>query len=157
VSPVPLTGVLLAIAFSGPPAGVAIWSIGSTVSQMSNPCVRWDDVVSHQLSVTLRPGDPCGSITVEGESRLRAATICALIPGGVLLGAALGIIGVAVSRRPLILASAFLMLAETLVVFTIAPLTLIAGLGSLYLARRAPVVRTTAAPPSASDADRERL
>jgi hypothetical protein len=56
----------------------------------------------------------------------------------VLLAAALGIIGVAISRRPLILAGAFLMLAETLVVFTIAPLTLIAGLGSLFLARRAP-------------------
>jgi hypothetical protein len=138
VSPVSLTGVLLAIAFSGPPAAVAIWSIGHTVSEMSDPCVRWDDVVSHRLSVTLRPGDPCGSITAVGESRLRAATICALIPGGVLLGATLGIIGVAVSRRRLILAGAFLMLAETLVVFTIAPLTLIAGLGSLFLARRTP-------------------
>jgi len=132
-----LSGVLLAIAFSGPPAGVATWSIGSTVSQMSEPCVRWDSSGSHQLSATLRPGDPCASITGVGESKLRAATICALIPGGVLLAAALGIIGVAVSRRPLILAGAFLMLAETLVVFTMAPLTLIAGLGSLFLARRA--------------------
>jgi hypothetical protein len=136
VGRVSLTGVLLALAFSGPPAGVAIWSIGSTVSQMSDPCVRWDDSGSHQLSATIRPGDPCASITEVGESRLRAATICALIPGGVLLGATLGIIGVAVSRRRLIFAGAFLMLAETLVVFTIAPLTLIAGLGSLFLARR---------------------
>jgi hypothetical protein len=64
--------------------------------------------------------------------------MCALIPGGVLLSAVLGIIGVAVSRRRLILAGAFLMLAETLVVFIIAPLTLIAGLGFLFLARRVP-------------------
>jgi hypothetical protein len=62
--------------------------------------------------------------------------MCALVPGGVLVGAALGIIGVAVSRRRLVFAGAFLMLAETLVVGTIAPLTLIAGLGSLFLARR---------------------
>jgi hypothetical protein len=132
--------VLLAIAFSGPPASVAIWAIDSTVSQMSDPCVRWDDNGTHQLSASVRPGDLCASITAVGESRLRAATICALIPGGVLLGAALGIIGVAASRRRLILAGAFLMLAETLVVFTIAPLTLIAGLGSLFLARRTPRV-----------------
>jgi hypothetical protein len=139
VGRVSLTGVLLAVALSAPPAGVAIWSIGSTVSQMMpDPCAHWDGSESHALSASLRPGDPCRSITGHGESRLRAATVCALGPGGVLVGAMLGIIGVAVSRRPLIFAGAFLMLAETLVVGTIAPLTLIAGLGSLVLARRAP-------------------
>ncbi|MGO9255075.1 MAG: hypothetical protein ACLQU1_02050 [Bryobacteraceae bacterium] len=46
--------------------------------------------------------------------------------------------GLAVSRRRLILTAAFLMLAETLVVFSIAPLTLIAGLGLLFLGRRVP-------------------
>jgi len=75
---------------------------------------------------------------MQGESKLRAATMCALIPGGVLLSAVLGMIGLAISRRRLILAGAFLMLAETLVVFTIAPLTLIAGLGFLFLAQRVP-------------------
>jgi len=54
------------------------------------------------------------------------------------LSAVLGMIGVAVSRRPLILTGACLMLAETFVVFTIAPLTLIAGLAFLFLAKRAP-------------------
>ena len=135
---VSLTGVLLAVTFCTPPAGVAIWSISRTVSQMSNPCVRWDVGGSPELSASLRPNDPCRSISVRGESRLRAATMCALIPGGVLLSAVLGIIGVVCSRRRLILAGAFLMLAETLVVFTIAPLTLIAGLGSLFLARLVP-------------------
>lgn len=75
---------------------------------------------------------------MQGESKLRAATVCALIPGGVLLSAVLGMIGLAVSRRRLILAGSFLMLAETLVVFTIAPLTLIAGLAFFFLARRVP-------------------
>ena len=135
---VSLTGVLLAVTFCTPPAGVAIWSISRTVSQMSNPCVRWDVGGSPELSASPRPNDPCISISVRGEPRLRAATMCALIPGGVLLSAVLGIIGVVCSRRRLILAGAFLMLAETLVVFTIAPLTLIAGLGSLFLARLVP-------------------
>jgi hypothetical protein len=75
---------------------------------------------------------------MHGESKLRAVAICALVPGGVLLGAVLGMIGVAVSRRPLILAGACLMLAETLAVFTIAPLTLIAALAFLFLALRVP-------------------
>jgi hypothetical protein len=75
---------------------------------------------------------------MHGESKLRAVTICVLVPGGVLLSAVLGTIGVAVSRRPLILAGACLMLAETFVVFTIAPLTFIAGLAFLFLAQRVP-------------------
>jgi len=126
--------------FSTPPAAVAIWSISQTLSQMSNPCVRWDGGGGPELSDPLGPNDPCKSITVQGESKLRAATMCALIPGGVLLGAVVGMIGLAVSRRRLIVAGAFLMLAETLVVFTIAPLTLIAGLGFLFLAQRVPHV-----------------
>ena len=134
VSPI---AVLLAVIFSTPPAAVAIWSISSTLSQMTNPCVRWDGG-GDQWSNSLGPNDPCKSITVQGESKLRAATLCALIPGGVLLSAVLGMIGVAILRRRLILAGAFFMLAETLVVFTIAPLTLIAGLGFLFLAQRVP-------------------
>ena len=59
--------------------------------------------------------------------------MCALIPGGVLLGAVLGILGLAASRRGLLLAGAFLMLAETLAVFTIALLTLIGGFSFVFL------------------------
>jgi hypothetical protein len=75
---------------------------------------------------------------MHGESKRRAVTICAVVPGGVLLSAVLGVIGAAVSRRPLIFAGALLMLAETFVVFTMAPLTLIAGLALVFLAQRAP-------------------
>ena len=138
VTQVSPTAVLLAAILSAPPAAVAIWSIGRTVSQMSDPCFRWDGGGGPEWSATLRPNDPCRSITVHGESKRRAAAICALIPGGVLLSAVLGMTGLAVSRRRLILTAAFLMLAETLVVFSIAPLTLIAGLGLLFLGRRVP-------------------
>jgi hypothetical protein len=135
VSPI---AVPLAVIFSTLAAAVAIWSISGTLSQMSNPCVHWDGGGGHEFSASLGPKDPCKSLTVNGESKLRAVTICAVVPGGVLLSAVLGMIGVAVSRRPLILAGACLMLAETFVVFTIAPLTLIAGLAFLFLAQRAP-------------------
>ena len=131
-----LTGVLLAVAFSTPAAAVAIWSINRTISQMSDPCARWHESGGHELSASVGPNDSCRSITVHGSSKLRAATISALIPGGVLLSAVLGIIGVAVSRRWLIFTAAFWMLAETFVAFSMAPLTLIAGLGFLYVARR---------------------
>ena len=133
-----LIGMLLAVTISTPPAGVAIWSISRTVSQMFNPCVRWDGSGGPELSASLRPDDPCRSITVRGESKLRGATMCVLIPGGVLLSAVLGILGVAALSRRLILAGGSLMLAETLMVFTIAPLTLIAGVGFLLLARQVP-------------------
>ena len=54
-----------------------------------------------------------------------------MVPGVVLVSTVLAMIGVAVSRRWLIFGGSILMLAETPVVFSIAPLTLITGL--LYL------------------------
>jgi hypothetical protein len=134
----PIAALLIVI--SSAPAAVAVWSIGYTLSQVSDPCVHWNGGggPAQQWSASLGPNDPCRSMTMHGESKLRAVAICALVPGGVLLSAVLGMIGVAVSRRPLILAGACLMLAETFVVFTIAPLTLIAGLAFLFLAQRAP-------------------
>jgi hypothetical protein len=142
---VSITQVLLAVAICAPPAGVAVWSVSRTVSQMSDPCVRWAGDGSHELSASIGPNDAgpndagpndaCRSVTMRGESRLRAAAMGALIPGGVLVSAALGIIGVWFSVPRLIFAGAFLMFAETLPVFTIAPLTWIAGLGFLFLAR----------------------
>jgi hypothetical protein len=68
---------------------------------------------------------------MNGESKLRAMTTAALVPGVLLLSALLATIGAARARRWLIFVAAGLMLAETPVVFTIAPLTLITGL--LYL------------------------
>jgi hypothetical protein len=50
----------------------------------------------------------------------------------------LAIAGAAVSRRRVMIAAGIGMLIETLVVFTIAPLTLLVGLTFLLLARRIP-------------------
>ena len=74
--------VLLAVIFSTPPAAVAIWSISRTLSRMSNPCVLWGSRGGPEWSASLGPNDPCTSIAVQGESKLRAATIGALVPGG---------------------------------------------------------------------------
>jgi hypothetical protein len=76
-------------------------------------------------------------VKVIGESKLRAITVSALVPGGVLLSTLLATIGVAVARRWFVFVAAVLMLAETPLTFSIAPLTLITGLLYLFFAIRA--------------------
>jgi hypothetical protein len=88
------------------------------------------------MSASIGPNDVCRSVTVHGESKLRAVTTAALVPGVVLMGTLLAITGVARARRWLIFVAAGLMLAETPVVFTIAPLTLLTGLLYLFFASR---------------------
>lgn len=83
------------------------------------------------MSASIGPNGVCRSVRGHGESKLRAVTTTALVPGVVLLSTLLATTGVALRRGWLILAAAVLMLAETPVVFTIAPLTFITGL--LYL------------------------
>jgi hypothetical protein len=88
------------------------------------------------MSASIGPSDVCRSVTVHGESKLRAVTTAALVPGVVLLSTLLATIGVAFRRGWLILVAAVLMLAETPVAFTIAPLTFITGLLYLYFGIR---------------------
>ena len=89
------------------------------------------------MSASIGPNDVCRSVKVNGESKLGAVTRAALVPGVVLLSTLLATIGVALARRWLIFVGAVLMLVETPVVFTIAPLTLITGLLYLFFASRA--------------------
>lgn len=63
----------------------------------------------------------------------RAATVAALVPGGILALAVLGVAGAARRRKGLLFAAGFGMLCETAFVFTIAPLTLVAGMAFLLL------------------------
>jgi hypothetical protein len=132
------TRMLLAVIVSAPTAAISVWSITRTLSQMFDPCVRWDASGGTSVSVSLGSNALRKSVTVHGESKLRAGLVSALVPGVVLVSAVLATIGVAVSRPRLIFGGAVLMLAETLVAFTIAPLTLITGLLYLLLASWAP-------------------
>jgi hypothetical protein len=58
------------------------------------------------------------------------------VPGGVLVAALLAVTGAALSRRRVLIAAGIGMLAETVVVFTIAPLTLVVGVSFLLLSKR---------------------
>ena len=133
--------LILAIAVSAPTAAIAVWSITHTVSQMLDPCVRWyasTNSRSGSMSASIGPNDACRSVTMNGESKTQAVTRIVLVPGVVLMTTLLATIGVAVARRWLIVIGAVLMLAETAVVFSIAPLTLATGLLYLFFAIRAP-------------------
>ncbi|MCU1272867.1 MAG: hypothetical protein JWO48_298 [Bryobacterales bacterium] len=132
--------LLLTIIVSAPAAFISVWSITRTLSQMFDPCVRWESSggISGTLSDSIGPNDVCKSLTVHGESKFRVGTVGALVPGVVLVSTLLATIGVAVSRRWLIFVGAILMLAETSVVLSIAPLTLITGLLYLLVAKWVP-------------------
>jgi len=88
------------------------------------------------MSASIGPNDVCRSVTVHGGSKLRAVTTAALVPGALLLSIVLATTGVARARPWLIFVAAVLMLGETPVVFTIAPLTLLTGLLYLFFASR---------------------
>lgn len=124
--------IVLAAIVTLPTAGLTFRAVAITAWQMFDPCVHWDVGASGSLSSKEMGG--CRAVTGIGESRLRAVTMTALIPGGVLLSTVLAAIGVVRSRRWPIFIAAILMFAETPLVFTIAPLTAVTGLLYLILA-----------------------
>jgi hypothetical protein len=121
---------------AAPVAGIAVWSISRTVIQLSDPCAKWGHPAGEPVHIHVGPNDPCRAPSVNSESKARAAIVAAIVPGGVLVAAILAVAGAALSRRRMMLAAGVGMLAETLVVFTIAPLTLIVGVSFLLLSRR---------------------
>lgn len=133
-----LITLLLAVMATSPIAGVAVWSIHRTAAELVDPCARWEDIANGQMITTsIGPKDVCRAVTVHSGSKSRTAIVAALVPGGMLTAAFLAVVGVVLSRRRLVLAAAFGMFAETIpTVFSIAPLTFVAGLTLVFLARR---------------------
>lgn len=131
--------LLLTIAAATPVAAVATWSIHQTLNELSDPCAKWGNMPGEpegQITASIGPHDPCRAVSVHSGSKARAAIIAALVPGGLLTAALLAVGGAAFSRRRVMFAGAIGMLAETTVVFTIAPLTALVGLSFLFLAGR---------------------
>ena len=129
-----LMALLLTTVVASPLIAITLWSIGRTVRELSNPCIAW----GQSGGLRVGPHDPCREKGSNPGSKAGAALLAALVPGGVLTAAILAVVGAASSRPRLMLVAAAAMLLETLVVFTIAPLTLIAGLSFLFLARWVP-------------------
>jgi hypothetical protein len=127
-------GLLLIVAAALPAAGISAWSLQHTARELADPCTAWE--VPQGYVVRVVPDDPCRTRSVQGWSKAHAATVAALVPGGVLTAAILAVVGAGRRRKPLLFAGGFLMMLETFAVFTIAPLTLLAGVTFLLVAAR---------------------
>ena len=128
--------VLLVLLAAAPIAAIAVWSISHTMIELSDPCAAWDNPPEQPMHAQIGPHDACRARSIHAESRNRAAIITAIVPGGLLVAAMLAIAGAVLSRRRVLIAAGIGMLAETLVAFTIAPLTLVAGVSILLLSKR---------------------
>lgn len=133
---VQLITLLLVFVAASPVAAIAIWSITHTVIEISDPCAAWDYPPGEGVGVHIGPHDVCRARSVHFESKARAAIRAAMVPGGLLLSAILAVAGVALSYKRAVIAAGIGMLAETLVVFSIAPLTLVVGVSFLLLSKR---------------------
>ena len=128
--------LLLVFVAASPVAAIAIWSISHTVIELSDPCASWDYPPEQPVSIHVGPHDACRERSVHTESKARAAVRAAIVPGGLLVSAMLAVTGAALSRRRVVIAAGIGMLTETLVVFSIAPLTLVVGVSFLFLSKR---------------------
>ena len=128
--------LLLVFAAAAPVAAIATWSISQAVIELSDPCASWDYPPEQPVHVQIGPHDACRARSAHTESKARAAIRAAIVPGGLLLAAMLAVAGAALSRRRVVIAAGIVMLAETLVVFSIAPLTLVVGVSFLLLSKR---------------------
>jgi hypothetical protein len=131
-----LTTILLVFLVTAPVAAIALWSTIRTVIELTDPCATWNYPPGQPVHLHAGPHDACRAPSVHPESRLRAVTRAALVPGALLAAAILAMAGAVLSRRRFMIASGIAMLLETLVVFTIAPLTLLAGVSILILSHR---------------------
>jgi hypothetical protein len=132
---VQLITLLLVFVAASPVAAIAIWSLSHTMMELTDPCASWD-YPPGPVYMHVGPHDVCREPSVHTESKARAAARAAIVPGGVLLSAILAVTGAALSYRKMVIAAGIGMLTETLVVFTIAPLTLVVGVSFLLLSRR---------------------
>ena len=130
------TLLVLALVVAVPIAGIALWSISHTLVELSDPCVQWEHLPGEPAWVG--PHGACRQVTVHYESKTRAALVAALVPGGLLAAAMLAVVAAALSRRRMMIGAAIGLLAETLAVLSLAPLTLAAGVGLILIAKRLP-------------------
>jgi hypothetical protein len=121
-------------------AAISVWSLGHTAVEMLDPCMRWEPQTGpgFQGHASIEPNSPCRGVTVSGQSRRQAITVALLVPGGVLGGTLLAGFALLRARRRLMIGAGVILLLETLVVFTIAPLTLAAAIVYFFAASRLP-------------------
>ena len=127
---------VLAVMVSLPLGLVAVRAVAITVGQFFDPCFQWN--TGNSGSATIRSDDPCRSRSGTSETQTQAAAGMLMVPGGVLVGLALGIIAAARGRAGLAVAGAVVVFVEAVpLMFSFAPLAVLTSGVFLLLARNA--------------------
>jgi hypothetical protein len=107
---------ILALAVILPIGILVVTSFAGDLANLVNPCFTWGAVSGG--SITVSPGGPCSSAGATSETIPQMLAQLAIIQGGILLGAALGVLGV-FGRRPilLVMSSSILFLESVPLVF----------------------------------------
>jgi hypothetical protein len=147
------SALTLAIAGAVPVLLIAAFSSIQMVSRLADPCMQWgvgrvDRTLSQgfregQFSAALRPpghaigNDPCmrrssGSTETKSETIRRLVTI----PLGLFIASILGVAGVVSSKPLMTAAGSVILLGESIIIFSLAPVTLFAAVVLLLAARK---------------------
>src|SRR6185437_8027589 len=133
----------LAVVVSLPMGLVAVRAVAITAGQFFDPCFQWG--TGNSGSATIRRDDPCRSRSGTSETKTQAVARMMMVPGGILAGLALGIIGAARGRAGLAVAGAAVALVESApLMFSVGPFAVLTSGAFLLLARNAGPLRGAA-------------
>lgn len=146
--------VVLAVVGSVPVGALAIVSATWSISMLLDPCQQWGTPSERSDSLIGRRGELSGVVPPEATDQNRAPCTGRVssttetkegavgrllgISGGLLIASGIGIIGAIRGTRRLVMAGAFVLLIETAVILTMAPLTLVAAILLFLSARQIP-------------------
>ena len=95
------------------PVGILVaTSVAGDVVNLVNPCFTWGAVSGG--SITVSTGGPCSSAGATSETIPQMLERLAIIQGGILLGAGLGLLGVFGSRPILLVISSSILFLESI-------------------------------------------
>ena len=110
---------------------LAVRAISITVSELADPCWEWGASSTAHLHY-LSAGGPCRQIGASSETKNRAVVRTIIVPGGILVGIALGAVGVMRSKPAFAFSGAALMFVESpLLLFSLWPVTVFLGIAFL--------------------------
>ncbi|HEV2120527.1 MAG TPA: hypothetical protein VGS11_10570 [Candidatus Bathyarchaeia archaeon] len=136
--------VILALVTTMPIMILAITSLMGNVAHLVNPCFTWG--AGSGSSFTVSTGRPCSSSIATSQTIPEMLTWLAIIQGGILLGSALGVLGVLRSRPNfLVLSSSIFVLESIPLIFGGAfVLTLLPAVFFMWRAKEASAFRNQA-------------
>ena len=122
-------GLLIAAALASLILGlVAVNAISTTASELADPCWEWgSSSMAHPHYISAE--GPCRHIGTSSETKSRAVVRTIIVPVGILVGIALGAVGVMRSKPAFAFSGAALMFVESpLLLWSFWPLTVLLGI-----------------------------